>query len=149
MTINWDLVFKVLGIFGTVIGAVFTCAKFLIKYWHDSQTKIKQLEDARVLVEFEALKEKLTESKKSAAIVWHELKVTQGSLIKSREQMIKFEMQIERVIESEKDLILDLDEMKKLCAIRLTSLEKTLGDAEFIKLGENHYMIKQKKRTSE
>jgi hypothetical protein len=148
MTINWDLVFKILGILGTVIGAVFTGAKFLIKYWHDSQEKIKTLEHEKMVAEFESLKEKLLDSKKSSAFVWQELKTTQTSLAKSREQMIKFEMQIERVISSEKDLVLDLDEMRNLSSTRLKEIENTLVDAQFVKLGENHYMIKHKKKSS-
>ena len=149
MNIEWSFVFQVLGIMGTLIGGLFTCGKFLISHWISGQEKIRELEATSLKGEIQSLKDQMSVTKSTGTVVWKELRNNQTSLQKSREQMIKFESKIDRVMDSEKNLVLDLDEMRKLSIKRIENLENTLGDAQFVKLGENHFMIKQRKKTSD
>ncbi len=150
MMVAIETVLEVLTLAIGVVTPLFGAVWFLIQSWRKAQERVKKMEAKEVLSSVRQLEQKLSEHKesidKASALQAQETKSLQDSFRQIREELIKIQARLEVASKDEERLVKLVEDMRLQVDRRLKTLEDTVDDGEIVRLGENQFMFRARRR---
>lgn len=140
---------KVIGIAGSILGALFFGAKVLIEKWQAAEKALNDMKAKEVFEHITSLETQLKEHKRAVAVLWGEIRTANTTIKNYQDQLAKVETQISGFLKDEAHFIDGIQEMKTVFDRRVSLVEETISEFNLVKISTDTFMLKGKRKNSE